>query len=76
MMPNVGTMTEYSNQDIKNSVKNSFTGGWIMTANAGIELYYKRFSSGIIFQKPVIQNLVSKESKINQQAAVHFTVMF
>lgn len=76
MMPNIGTMTEYSNKDTRNGIENSFTGGWIMTANAGIELYYKRFSSGITFQKPVVQNLVSKESKINQQAAVHFTVMF
>lgn len=76
MMPNVGTMVEYSGQDIKNGVKNRFTGGWLMMANMGIELYYKRYSAGFIFQKPIVQNLVNKESRINQQTSIHCTFMF
>ncbi len=75
-MPTLGTMIEQSNKDTKNAIKNSYTGGWIMTANTGIELYFKKISFGMSWQKPLVQNLVSKESKINQQTSVHFTVMF
>ncbi|MFN3850776.1 MAG: hypothetical protein ACK4NY_15190 [Spirosomataceae bacterium] len=76
VMPNLGTMVEYSKKDTKNGIENDFTGGWVMMANAGIELYYKRFSTGLTFQKPIVQNLVNRESKINQQASVNFTLMF
>jgi hypothetical protein len=76
LMPNSGTMAEYSNKDTKAGIKNSFTGGWLMMANVGFEMYYKKISTGINYQLPIIQRLVNNELKINQQASVHLTLMF
>ncbi len=76
MMPHLGSMAEFTNKDTKNGIKNTYTGGWLITGNIGIETFYKNLSLGLIYQKPMAQNLVNKELKLNRQASIHLMVMF
>lgn len=76
VMPNVGAYMEHFGYDTKNGAKNTFTGGTLSTANVGMELYYKRISTGFTYQTPLYQHLSGGDLKLKNTVSTHFTFMF
>ncbi|WP_337043914.1 hypothetical protein [Emticicia sp. 17c] len=76
MMPNVGAIVDYGFRDIKEGKRNSQTGGVATLANAGIELYYRRFNVGASYRIPIYQNLGEGELKSLPQYGISLTVNF
>jgi hypothetical protein len=76
MMPNIGAIVDSGFRDIKEGQRNSQTGGIATLANAGIELYYRRYNVGLSYKLPVYQNLGDGELKTLPQYAVNLTVSF
>lgn len=76
LMPNAGVYVEHFGYDIKNGQKNTFTGGTLSTANAGLEVYFKRISAGIIYQSPLYQRLSDGDLKLKNTLSTHLTFLF
>jgi len=76
LMPNAGVYVEHFGYDTKNGNKNTFTGGTLSTANAGLELYYKKISAGITYQTPLYQQLSDGDLKLKNAFSTHLTFMF
>lgn len=76
LMPNAGVYVEHFGYDTKNGAKNTFTGGTLSTANAGLELYFKKISAGITYQTPLYQQLSDGDLKLKNAFSTHLTFMF
>lgn len=72
-MPNVGLFSEMAKQDIRNGERNSFTGGIMSNASAGVEAYYKKTAVGFSYQIPVYQTVADRELLLKKQFSVHIT---
>ncbi len=71
-----GTNTEVKGQDLKEGVRNEFTGGWYINAAVGVDIYWNKFAFGVNGQLPVVQHLSNQELKLNQGFGVSLSRMF
>lgn len=76
IMPNIGSTIDYGFKDHKEGVLNSQTGGYTFLGSLGIQAYYKAFTAGFTFQKPLSQNLGGGELKTRPQSSVFLTIGF
>jgi hypothetical protein len=76
LMPNAGLYAEAAAQDLHNRSPNARTGGYLSMANAGMEVFFGKFTVGGTYQHPLLQNLSNHEIRANARATVHLTVMF
>jgi len=76
LMPNLGILAEHSGFDLNNKVKNRFSGGYLVNGTFGFELYYKKITTGFLFQKPILQNLSGGELKLKNSFTSHLTLLF
>ncbi len=76
IMPSVGTYLEKAYYDHKKNVIVYQTGGTASLGSAGIDTYFKNFSIGINYQKPISQNLSDGMSVAHARATVHLTYLF
>ncbi|MCC5943416.1 MAG: hypothetical protein JJT94_00660 [Bernardetiaceae bacterium] len=71
-----GGYYEHSEKDTERGIANSNTGGYLMAANAGVKAYYKQFSLGFLYQKPLTQNIaqgqVYAHDRMQWQAVFQF----
>ncbi len=76
VMPNAGVYFENAVMDKDHGVSNSNTGGYLATANVGLETFFKKFSIGITHQSPFAQELSKNELRANARTNVHLTFLF
>jgi hypothetical protein len=75
-LPSIGLLGEYAKNDQQNGIDNKFSGGYMTTAMLGSEIYYKRITTGLLFQKPIIQDLSGSELKLRNSLMCHLTLLF
>lgn len=76
LMPSLGLYTEVAEKDYNRKEKLERTGGHITTANAGVDVFLKRFSIGALYQHPIAQHLAIGEIRASARFTTHLTFMF
>jgi hypothetical protein len=76
IMPNAGFSTELTAKDSHYGDDLKESGGNVNFLTAGTELYFKSFSAGVTFQKPVSQNVSAGFVETGNRFLTHFTFMF
>lgn len=75
--PNFGGMIEVQSKDvIYNRFDVATSGGYTLSAVAGIELNINKISFGGNFQQPVVQHLAEKRAKAGSRFLVHISYAF
>ena len=75
-MPNAGFSTELTAKDVHYGSELKESGGYANFVNVGTEGYFKNFSAGVSFQKPVSQELSAGHVKTGNRFLTHVTFMF
>lgn len=75
-LPNLGILGEYNNFDKQNGIDNRFSGGYLITAMLGSEVYYKKITAGFSLQKPIAQDLSGSQLKLRNSFMCHLTLLF
>lgn len=75
-MPNAGLYFENSATDLKNNYLVENTGGNLLAATLGMEVFFKSISMGINFQQPIAQNLANGQIKSQNRVLLHLTFLF
>ncbi|MEO7990745.1 MAG: hypothetical protein ABI663_14450, partial [Chryseolinea sp.] len=57
LLPNAGLLFEQGEKNKDGSELQTYTGGSALLATAGMEIYFKKFTMGFNFKKPIQQNL-------------------
>lgn len=75
-MPNTGVYLENSATDKRNNYYVENTGGNLLAATMGIDIFFKNLSAGLNYQIPTIQNLADGQIKAQNRAFIHLTFLF
>lgn len=73
LLPNLGLSLEHANQDVRNGVRNEFTGGSLVNIITGTELFTPYFTAGVSVQLPVYQNVAGGDLADRPSLSLHLT---
>lgn len=73
LLPNLGVSAEYAKQDLRNGVRNEFTGGSTVNIVTGTELFTRHFTAGLSVQLPVYQTVASGDLASRPSLSLHLT---
>jgi hypothetical protein len=76
LLPNIGVAFEKTQNDRISSIKQDYTGGEIVLANAGFDMYYKNISLGITYKKPVTESIGGGYISNRQRLSANFIYLF
>lgn len=76
IMPKLGFAFEHANYNLKNGYKRVNTGGNQLIATAGVEVYYKKFQFGALYQQPTWQNLSDGLVESGPRFSVNINYLF
>lgn len=76
LMPHAGFYTEIAEKDFNRKERVERTGGYISTANVGLDVFLQRFTVGATYQQPIAQNLAVGEIRASARLTTHITFMF
>jgi len=76
IMPSGGFYFEKSATDVKNNYLVENTGGSLLAASLGIDLFFKKLSCGFNFQSPISQNLADGQINASNRFLANFTFSF
>ncbi|WP_035726550.1 hypothetical protein [Eisenibacter elegans] len=75
LMPHIGAYGEYSVKDNDQGFLNENTGGHLITANLGLDVYYKRITAGVNYQQPIHQALAMGQIQAHARCVAHISFM-
>ncbi len=75
-MPTLGTYYEYNQKDQRENTIVFDTGGNLLNAVFGTQIYTGRFMVGINYQKPISQNLANKKIKSRDRFMIQTAFLF
>jgi hypothetical protein len=76
LMPSAGLYADFKKQDIKNDIRNIFTGGYSTAALVGADLYAGKYGFNAVARIPLVQNLSNGELKINSTISLGLSRIF
>ncbi len=76
IMPNAGFSAEVTGKDVSFGDELDESGGHVNFVSVGSELYFRNFSAGATYQKPVSQNVSEGYVKTGNRILTHLTFMF
>lgn len=76
LLPQAGIAFESAASDSRNDIQQPYTGGSVLMANLGLDIYYQRFSFGAGYQHPLFQNVGSGNIQIGSNINSHLIYLF
>jgi len=76
MSPNAGVMYENTQGNTLSKEKVQFTGGYIVSAIAGVEFTFNKISMGFSIQEPFSQDIAEGQTKMQFRGMGHVTFAF
>lgn len=76
LLPNVGALAEYATFDKQNGINNLFSGGYMVNAMIGSEIYFKKITAGFSMQLPLAGNLSDGQLRMKHSFMGHVTLLF
>lgn len=76
LLPNVGALAEYATFDKQNGINNLFSGGYMVNAMIGSEIYFKKITAGFSMQLPLASNLSDGQLRMKHSFMGHVTLLF
>ena len=73
IVPNAGIIYENTGHNLLNKQKVEFTGGYAMSALAGVELTFNKMAIGLNIQSPFSQNYAEGQTKLQLRGMMHVT---
>jgi hypothetical protein len=76
LMPSVGLYADYKKQDLKEGVRNKFTGGYSTAALTSLDFFTGKFGFNAAARVPIVQNLSGGDLKINSTMSFGISRVF
>jgi hypothetical protein len=76
LLPNLGVVCEHTSINKLDKQKVDQTGGNLLSASAGVEVGFKRFTAGTNVQLPMSQSFASGQTEAKFKGMVHITYAF
>ena len=71
--PNAGAMYEHTDANLLSKEKVQYTGSYIVSAIAGVEISFNKISVGMSVQSPMVQNFAAGQTKMQFRGMAHVT---
>lgn len=76
LMPHIGMFFEHASRDRKNHIQRHYTGGYMLQATAGIDIFIRNIGMGMSFMQPAFHYLARGFVHPRQQYLVQLTYFF
>ncbi|WMJ72050.1 hypothetical protein RCC89_02520 [Cytophagaceae bacterium ABcell3] len=76
LLPHAGMTYDYAAMDHTGVYTNPISGGQLLSATLGLDLYFQRWSGGISYTKPLAQNLAGGKITADASINTHLIFMF